>query len=160
MNRNSRGNPSLCWLGGGGVRGAKIMNKHFVNNLAFPNLKALFHNENQRTLKGGGGKKEGGVQNLTRRPPTENTFQPPHLGTFFPPPYAISLGKSLRSAQSFPQLTTSLTETAFGGSRKMISDTESNFLKGKEVVLKVTLRHIYIYICCRVKMLSTLCPCF
>ena len=36
FNRNSRGNPSICWLGGGGLRGAKIVNKHFVNKLAFP----------------------------------------------------------------------------------------------------------------------------
>ena len=36
FNRNSRRNPSLCWLGGGGSRGAKIVNKHFVNKLAFP----------------------------------------------------------------------------------------------------------------------------
>ena len=35
LNRNSRGNPSLCWLGGGG-RGTRIVNKHFVNKLAFP----------------------------------------------------------------------------------------------------------------------------
>ena len=29
-------NPSLCWLGGGGSRGTKIVNKHFVNKLASP----------------------------------------------------------------------------------------------------------------------------
>ena len=34
---NSRGNPSLCWFGGGaGFSGEKIVNKHFVNKLAFP----------------------------------------------------------------------------------------------------------------------------
>ena len=33
---NSRGNPSFCWLGGGGLRGTKIVNKNFVNKLAFP----------------------------------------------------------------------------------------------------------------------------
>ena len=32
---NSTGNPSLCWLGGG-FRGARIVNKQFVNKLAFP----------------------------------------------------------------------------------------------------------------------------
>ena len=36
FNRNSRGNPSLCWLGGGGSRGTKIVNKNYVNKLAFP----------------------------------------------------------------------------------------------------------------------------
>ena len=37
FNRNSRGNPSFCRLGGGGgLRGTKIVNKHFVNKLAFP----------------------------------------------------------------------------------------------------------------------------
>ena len=36
FNRNSRGNPSFCWLGGGGLRGTKIVNKYFVNKLAFP----------------------------------------------------------------------------------------------------------------------------
>ena len=33
-----------------------------------------------------GGGKRGGGQNLTRRPPTENSFRPPHLSTFPPPP--------------------------------------------------------------------------
>ena len=34
--RNSRGNPSLCWLGGGGVNGdKKPVNKYFVNKRAF-----------------------------------------------------------------------------------------------------------------------------
>ena len=37
FNRNSRENPPLCWLeGGGGLRGTKMVNKHFVNKLAFP----------------------------------------------------------------------------------------------------------------------------
>ena len=36
FDRNSRENPSLCWLGGGGFRGTKIVNKHFVNKRAFP----------------------------------------------------------------------------------------------------------------------------
>ena len=38
FNRKSRGNPSLCWLGGGGVKGHKIVNKNFVNKLAFPKI--------------------------------------------------------------------------------------------------------------------------
>ena len=42
FNRNSRGNPALCWLGGGGSRGAKIVNKHFVNQLAFPTFSRQF----------------------------------------------------------------------------------------------------------------------
>ena len=33
--RKSRGNPSLCRLGGGGSRGTRIANKNFVNKLAF-----------------------------------------------------------------------------------------------------------------------------
>ena len=37
FNRNSRGNPSLCCFGRGGSRGTKIVNKNFVNKLAFPN---------------------------------------------------------------------------------------------------------------------------
>ena len=35
FNRISRGNLSLCWLGGGGVRGTKIVNKNVVNTRAF-----------------------------------------------------------------------------------------------------------------------------
>ena len=39
FNRNSRGNPSFLLVGrGGGSRGTKIVNKNFVNKLAFPNL--------------------------------------------------------------------------------------------------------------------------
>ena len=34
--RNSRGNRSLCWLGGGGVKGTEILNNNFVNKLAWP----------------------------------------------------------------------------------------------------------------------------
>ena len=30
---NSRENPSLCWLGG--LRGTKVVNKHFVKKMAF-----------------------------------------------------------------------------------------------------------------------------
>ena len=66
--------------------------------------------------RGGGGAKKRGGQNQTRRPPTQNSFRPPHLGTFCPLPHSISLSKSLRNSQNFPQLTSS--ETAFGGSRK------------------------------------------
>ena len=42
-NRNSRVNPSVCWLGGGGLRGMEIVNKNFVNKLAFPNLGPLWY---------------------------------------------------------------------------------------------------------------------
>ena len=74
--------------------------------------------------KGGGEKKRGG-QNLTRRPPTENGFRPPSPQYVLPPPpYAISLSKSLRNSQNFPQLTSS--ETVFGGSRKMVFDGPSS----------------------------------
>ena len=38
FNRNSRRNPSLCWLGGGALWGTKIVNKNFVNKLAFPTI--------------------------------------------------------------------------------------------------------------------------
>ena len=78
-----------------------------------------FSKERQR-----GGKKWGGGQNLTRRPPTKNSFQPPHLGTFPPLPYPIFLSKSLRNSLNFPQLTSS--ETIFGGSRKAVSDGPSS----------------------------------
>ena len=87
---------------------------------SFPNFDKAC---NWRTQKrGGGGQKRGGGQNLTRRPPTENSFRTPHLGMFCPPPppNSISLSQSLRNAQNFPQLTTS--KAAFGGSRKMVSD--------------------------------------
>ena len=74
--------------------------------------------------KGGGAKKRVG-QNLTRRPPTENSFRPPSPRYVLPPPpYGISLSKSLRSAQNFSQLTSS--ETAFGGSQKIVSDGPSS----------------------------------
>ena len=73
--------------------------------------------------KGGGAKKRGG-QNLTRRPPTKNSFQPPSPRYVLPPPYPISLSKSLRNSQNFPQLTSS--ETIFGGSRKAVSDGPSS----------------------------------
>ena len=78
-----------------------------------PLARPQFHNTTRKRQRGG--QKRGGGQNLTRRTPTENSFRPPHLGTFCPPPYGISLSKSLRSAQNFPQLTSS--ETAFGGSQ-------------------------------------------
>ena len=56
--------------------------------------------------------------------PWKTVSDPTHLGTFCPPPYSISLSKSLRNAQNFPQLTSS--ETIFGGSRKMVSDRPSS----------------------------------
>ena len=59
-------------------------------------------------MRGGGGAK-----------PHEET-----LGKFCPPPPPISFSKSLRNPQNFPQLTTS--ETAFGGSRKMVSNGPSS----------------------------------
>ena len=49
-----------------------------------------------------GGQKGGGGQNLTRRPPVENSFRPPSPRYVLPPPYSISLSKSLRNAQNFP----------------------------------------------------------
>ena len=42
--------------------------------------------ENQRTLKGGGGAKKRAGQNLTRRPPTENSFRPPSPRYVWPLP--------------------------------------------------------------------------
>ena len=50
----------------------------------------------------GGGQKRGGGQNLTRRPPTENSFRPPSPRYVLPPPYSISLSKSLRNCPEFP----------------------------------------------------------
>ena len=72
----------------------------------------------------GGGKKEGGGKTSRGDPPRKTVSDPHHLGTFCPPPYGICLSKSLRSAQNFPQLTSS--ETAFGGSQKIVSDGPSS----------------------------------
>ena len=78
----------------------------------------------QRTPKGGT-KKEGGGKTSRGDPPRKTVSDPPHLSTFCPPsPHGISLSKSLRRAQNFPQLTTS--ETAFGGSQKIVSDGPSS----------------------------------
>ena len=39
-NTNSRGNPSVCYSGVGGDKGCtEMVNKHFVNKLAFPKLR-------------------------------------------------------------------------------------------------------------------------
>ena len=76
----------------------------------------------QRTPKRGGQKR--GVCKPHKETPTENSFRAPSPRYVLPPPYPISLSKSLRSAPNFPQLTTS--ETAFGGSRKMVSDGPSS----------------------------------
>ena len=62
-----------------------------------------------RERQGGGGKTAGGGwENLSRRPPMENSFRPPS---------PISLMKSLTNSQNFPQATPS--KTVFGGSPKM-----------------------------------------
>ena len=75
---------------------------------------------------GGGGAKKRGGQNLTRRPPTENSFRPPSPRYVWPPPPLFHfLSKPLRNWQTSPQLTSS--EAAFGGSRKMVSDGPSSW---------------------------------
>ena len=80
----------------------------------------------QRTPKGGGGNRGGGGgQNLTRRTPTENSFDPPSP-RYVPPPHVISLIKSLTNTQNFPQVTPS--KTVVGGSPNMVSD--GPFLRG------------------------------
>ena len=79
-----------------------------------------FARERQR----GGKKRGGGGGKTSRGPHTENSFRRPSRRYVFPlPPYGISLNKSLRGAQNFPQLTS---ETAFGGSQKMVSDGPSS----------------------------------
>ena len=50
-----------------------------------------------------GAKKEGGGQNLTSRPPTENSFRPPSPRYVLPPPYSVSLSNFLSNAQNLPQ---------------------------------------------------------
>ena len=62
--------------------------------------------------RGGGQKSPGGGQNLTRRPPTENSFPTPLTSVRFTPLYPVSL----MIPQNFPQVTSS--ETIFGGSQK------------------------------------------
>ena len=80
----------------------------------------------QRTPKTGGAKEWGGPSLTTyeETPPRKQFLTPPHLGTFCPPSHSISLSKSRRNSQSFPLLT--LSETAFGGSRKVASDGPSS----------------------------------
>ena len=83
----------------------------------------------QRTPKGGGGggqKKRGGGAKPHEETPHRKQFPTPLTSVRFapPPPYSISLSKSLRKSQNSPQLTSS--ETAFGGSRKMVSDGPSS----------------------------------
>ena len=80
----------------------------------------------QRTPKGGG-QKEGGAKPHEETPQRKTVSPTPLTSVRFappPPPYGISLSKSLRSAQNFPQLTSS--ETAFGGSQKIVSDGPSS----------------------------------
>ena len=79
----------------------------------------------RNVAQGAGNGFQRGGQNLTRRPPHGNSFRPPLTSVRFapPPPYSISLSKSLRNAQNFPQLTS---ETTFRGSRKMVSDGPSS----------------------------------
>ena len=70
----------------------------------------------QRTPKGGA-KKRGGGKTSRGDPPRKTVSDPPHLGTFCPPPpMAFLLVSPLEVPQNFPQLTSS--ETAFGGSQK------------------------------------------
>ena len=65
----------------------------------------------------GEGKKEGGGGKTSPGDPPQKTVPDPHLGKFCPLP-SISLSKSLRISQTLPQQTS---ETAFRGSRKMVS---------------------------------------
>ena len=82
-------------LGGARVMGHQHLEQTFLKKVAFPR-----------------GQKVGVGQNLTRRPPTENSFRPPSPRYVLPPPpYPISLIKSLRNPQNFPQVTSS--ETIF-----------------------------------------------
>ena len=76
-------------------------------------------NNLQRTPKGGGSPGGGGGQNLTRRPPHGKQFPTPLTSVRFAPPYLLSLIKSFRHPQNFPQVTSS--ETVFGGSPKWFS---------------------------------------
>ena len=74
--------------------------------------------------KRGGGKKSGGAK-PHEETPTENGFRPPLPSVRLPPPppYSISLSKSLRNSQNFPQL---ISEKPFGGSQKAVSDAPSS----------------------------------
>ena len=78
---------------------------------------------NQKTSKGGGGR--GGAKPHDETPHRRNGFRPPSPRYGLPPPpFSISLSKSRRNSQNCPQPTSS--ETAFGGSRKMVSDGPSS----------------------------------
>ena len=69
-------------------------------------------------------KRGGGGAKPHEETPHGKQFPTPLTSVRFAPPYSISLSKSLSNAQNFPQLTSS--ETAFGGSRKMVSDGPSS----------------------------------
>ena len=71
-----------------------------------------------------GGQKSGGGAKPHEETPHEKQFPTPLTSVRFAPPYPISLSKSLRNSQNFPQLTSS--ETIFGGSRKAVSDGPSS----------------------------------
>ena len=74
----------------------------------------------QRTPAKGGKKRRGGGDKASRGEPPYGKQLPTPLTSVrsAPPPYSISLKKSVRNSQSSPQLTTS--ETAFGGSQKWL----------------------------------------
>ena len=67
------------------------------------------------------GAKKGGAKPHEENPPRKTVSDPPHLGTFCspPPPIPFLLLSPFRNSPSFPQAT--LSETAFGGSPKMVS---------------------------------------
>ena len=62
---------------------------------------------------------------------------------FAPPPYSISLSKSLRNTQKFPQLTSS--GTAFGGSWKMASDGPSSLFFSGQKSCRTKVSRIWIF---------------
>ena len=71
-----------------------------------------------------GGQKSRGGKTSRGDPPHGKQFPTPLTSVRFAPPYSISLSKSFRNAQNLPQLTSS--ETAFGGSQKVVSDGPSS----------------------------------
>ena len=71
----------------------------------------------------GGGKKEGGAKPHEETPHGKQ-FPTPLTSVRFAPSYGISLSKSLRNPQNFPQVTSS--ETVFGGPQKIVSDGPSS----------------------------------
>ena len=96
-------------------------NPNFTGPLAETPKKVLtLTRERQRggQKRGGGGKTSRGDPPQFPTPLTSVRFAPP------PPPHAISLSKSHRNFQNFPQLTSS--ETVFGGSQKIVSDGPSS----------------------------------